>query len=509
MKFEVTQESGKGIQEITLYHKGEQLVFPTPSYKSASITARDELFDHTNTFLEKLGEERTDALWQVYQQAHEIVRSVNDIGVMQEELSKVVAKLYEIVEYEDVRKYVYRGDIQFPPNLKTDYTEADLRTRNYQIRTYLRDEYIDLVVLVMGLRFMIPIWGMSIGLIAEQHGNLFKEQVAVKVLDDSLVSKWEPFTRLIRYVECSVDDKAIGLSVMFGCLSTSEIPEHLTALALVRKLAPATLNPRQDGDNLIKILFNFISHTNDRMDTRFGGRVSSRNLIRENAEEDNSSVWDVFTINQEIPHGDQVTIEVFTENVELMAKRLYEDIDMDKVKLCLKTLGKYEDIGEYYHQLPMVMWVMGEVIPPNGFEGLSHDAIYRCMAVSQAWLWQHGFYELAILMTASRATAIDDDEFIALDLSKVEKALVERLNILYPYWRQETGRIIKDKRTNLALKAIDKVCKETNVCEWKSNAPEELNKLFDGLASDKTWVLSGDIKSQLASLILKLYEKTE
>ncbi len=507
MKFEVTEQRSKGIQEVSLEYKGETLKFKTTSYKTASITAREELFDHTNLFLAKLPEASRKALWDLYKEAHEILKLSSTTTALLSDLTEIERKIYEIVKYEDVRKYVYTGDIRFPAHLKTEYTDNDLRTRNYQIRTYLKPEYIDLVVLVLGLRFMLPIWGDVLDSIKKHHGNLVKEQIVIKALVKKKVeiTNWPPYQRLQQFVEHTVDENKIGLAVVFGCLPASEVPMHLLSLALVRKLAPATLDPRQDSDNLIKIVFNYITHTNDRMDNRFGGRVSERKVARENAEEDNSSVWDTLQVNQEIPHGDQETIEVFTENVEQMARCLYDEIDMDKVNKCLKRLKKAGDIGESYHQIPMVMWVMGKIIPPDGIEGLLHDAIYRCMAVTQAYLWQHGFIELAILMTASR-NEDDDEEFTAVDPGKYDKALVERLNALYPYWRQDTGRIQQGKRTNVAIAAINDVTKSISQCEWVSNAPDELNAEFDALASDKTWLISGNSRNQFASLVLHLFE---
>ena len=503
MKFEVAELRSKGIQAISISHKGKTLKFNTSCYKTASISSRDDMFHHTNEFLARLPEEKKDELWALYEQIDDIMRISHTASVMLADTTEAIRRIYEIVTYEDVRHYVYRGDVRFPAHLKTEYTENDLRTRNYQIRTYLKDEYIDLVVLVMGFRFMLPIWGDLIDKVKQQYGNLVKEHIVVRELKSTAISKWPPYERLCKFVEHTVDENKIGLSVMFGCLSTSEVPDHLTALAIVRKLAPGTLDPQVDSDNLIKIVFNYITHTNDRMDTRFGGRVATRSVIRD-SEEDNSSVWDTLQTNQEIPHGDQETIEVFTENVETMAKRLYEDIDMDKVWACVNKLKTFEDIGEYPHQIPMVMWVMGKIISPDGFEALLHDSIYRCMAVTQAFLWQKGYIELAVLITASRIPS--DEDFNPLDLSKFDKTLVERLNELYPYWRQETGRVQPGKRTNVATSAINKVVKDLNACEWRSNAPDKLNREFDALASDKTWLISGDIRNQFARLILDLFE---
>jgi hypothetical protein len=509
MKFEVAELSNnkKGVQAIALVSGNDILPWPTKGYKSASIADPLSLFDDLNDFISRYPKEKQDDLWRIYSEISNAFKAEPP----QEELDKIlknqIAKIYSIVKYSDVRTFVYQsGTISFPPNLKTEYSENDKRTRNYEVRTYLKEEYVDLVILVMAFRFMVPIWGEYVAAVSKDSGNLFKEAIALDLLSKSEIVEWGPFKRLRSYVEFSIDDNRIGLSVLFGGLSTVELPKHLMGLAVVRKLAVSPLQPKADGDNLIKILYNFVTGTNTRMDSRFGGNVGTKRLIKENGEEDNSSVWDMYKINQDIPDGDKMLIEVFTENPLLMAEKIYPDIDLKKVEVCLARTAKLENLGDYPHQLALCKWVVGKVIPPDGVEVLSKKALLRTLAVTQAVLWQMEMFELALLVTASKVEMDDDVIFTPIESSKIEKLLVERLHVLYPYWRQETGKLDPNKRTNLAVRAIEKVTKEANVCEWMHNSPKEIANAFGGISITKTWRLSSDIRSQLARMILSLYE---
>ncbi len=60
MKFEVAELRSKGIQAISISHKGKTLKFNTSCYKTASISSRDDMFHHTNEFLARLPEEKKD-----------------------------------------------------------------------------------------------------------------------------------------------------------------------------------------------------------------------------------------------------------------------------------------------------------------------------------------------------------------------------------------------------------------------------------------------------------------
>lgn len=509
MRIEVAELSNnnKSIQAIALVRGSERILWPTPGYRSASITDRETLFDDLNIVVAKMSKEDQDKLWNIYMTCRTIFDTVFESEARHEQLKAQVKALYQVIGYTDLRSFVYRGGtIDFPANLKTEYSENDRRTRNYEARTYLKEEYIDLTILVMAFRFMIPIWGEYVTIVTEENGNLFKEGIALSLLNGSDIVEWQPMKRLRSYVEFTIDDNRIGLSVLFGNLSTVEIPKHLMALAVVRKLAVSPLHPKTDADNLIKILYNFVTGTNGRMDSRFGGNVGTKRLIKENGDEDNSSVWDMYKINQDIPDGDKITIEVFTENVPLMAEKIYPDIDQGKVARCLEYTAKLQQMEIYPHQLAMCKWVVGKVIPPDGVEILSKQALLRTLAVTQTVLWELGLFELALLATASKVELDDDIMFTPIESSKIDKSLIERLHVLYPYWRQETGKLDPNKRTNPAIKAIDKICKEANTSEWIPTAPKEVVEGFGRIGSNKSWQLSSDIRSQMATMILALYE---
>lgn len=514
MRIEVAELSNnnKSIQAIALVRGSQRIVWPTPGYKSASIVDREALFDELNALVAKFPEEKQQQLWDIYMDVRQTLDTVFDHDALNDRLKDAVKDLYGVITYPDVRSFVYRsGMVSFPSNLKTEYSDNDRRTRNYEERTYLKEEYVDLVILVLAYRFMIPIWGEYVTLVTKKSGNLYKEHDAMKLIQRSPLAEWAPLKRLRSYVEFSIDDNRIGLSVVFGGLSTVELPKHLMSLAVVRKLAVSPLTPKTDSDNLVKILYNFVTGTNGRMDSRFGGNIGAKRLIKENGEEDNSSVWDMYKINQDIPDGDKILIEVFTENAPLMASKIFDvpdvkTLDQKKVAVCLKAANKLDELEIYPHHLAMTKWVVGKVIPPDGVEALSKKALLRSMAVTQAILWELGLFELAMLVTASKVEMDEDMLFTPIESSKIEKPLIERLHAVYPYWRQETGKLDPNKRTNVAIKAIDKICKEANTSEWASNAPAEIVEGFGRLSVTKTWRLSADIRSQMATMILALNE---
>lgn len=504
MKIFVENIEGRrsGIELLTLEHKEQTIHWPVPGYKTAGIPHREHLFDDFNILTGKLPENQQDALWQLYKEAREILNQVTDLSTLFAELSRVVAHIYEIVDYELVRRYVYAsGNVQLPRNLKTSYGDGDIVER-----TYLKDDYVGMVILALGMRFMVPIWGEYLSIVTDRTGSEYKEKSVYDLIKRSTLYHWQPLERLNEYVDATVGDLDSSLSTLLGGLSSVEIPQYMLALGVVRKLAVGPISAYTEDDNLIRSFYNFVDGNSKRLDVRFAGNIAPKKPLREGADDDNSSVWDMYKINQGVSDGDKVLIEVFTEDVETMLYRVHPDMeDLDKVNQCMVIMSKLHDIDVEYHHVVFTQWVLAKAVPPKGVQSLNKKSLLRCMAVTQAVLWDWGYHELALLMGAQRVKNDRSDVFIGLDgRNRVHRDLVEKLNETHPYYRRRSRKLDPGKRENVAIKAIDTVCDSFVRDEWRINAPEALMNAHGHTQITRVLTVSGDIKNQMAKLILQI-----
>lgn len=491
-----------GIELLILKHKEETIHWPVPGYKTAGIPHRERLFDDFNSLVEKLPENHQEAIWALYKEARDVLNQVTDLPALFAELSKIVAQIYDIVDYETVRRYVYvSGNIQLPHNLKTAYGDGDIVER-----TYLKDDYIGMVILALGMRFMVPIWGEYLSIVSERTGSEFKEKSVYDLIKRSNLFRWQPLERLNEYVAATVGDLDSSLSTLLGGLSSVEIPQYMLALGVVRKLAIGPVSAYTDDDNLIRSFYNFVDGNSKRLDVRFAGNIAPKKPLHEGADDDNSSVWDMYKINQGVSDGDKVLIEVFTEDVDNMISRIHPDMeDMEKLELCMSTMTKLHNIDVEYHHVVFTQWVLAKVLPPKGVQSLNKKSLLRCMAVVQAVLWDWGFHELALLMGAQRIKNDRSDMFIGLDgRNRVHRDLVEKLNETHPYYRRRSRKVDPNKRENIVVKAIDTVCDSFVRDEWRINAPEALMNAHGHTQITRVMTISGDIKNQMAKLVLHI-----
>lgn len=505
MKFIVDAVINKGIAIIRIDHDNEvPMILSAGSYSTAAIIPRDTLFKELNEYLATWSEERQDRLWDIYVSVHaNLTNSDINTEALTQNLSELVAQIYQLATYENLKTFVYRADLQYPEDLSETYQEYGPRGRNYRERTYIKNEYRELVALALGLRLMIPIWGIYIQLIVGKSGNYYKEAEAVDLLDQAGVKDWPPYVRMEEYVAASVDGEA-SLSTLMGGLSSDKIPEHLTSLALVRKIAVGPLSVNNDKDSLARILFNYVTGTHGRLDTRFTGSTGPiiAKRLRSNDEEDNSSVWDMLNQTQDITDGDKMTIEIYTEGVDVLIERTCPELSMSRVQQCISACSRNESRTVAPFQKALIVWVV-RTISPDARELLSKKAILRLMGLVQATLDHWGFHELAIMVSAEKLESSHEESFMPSETrNKITRDQMVILNEQYPYYRQETKRLDPNKRRNEVVKAIDEVVDQMAGHQWKPLAPRNIVEKIPVAQAMGYLYISGDIKQQLAAMII-------
>src|SRR5690606_22049939 len=91
-----------------------------------------------------------------------------------------------------------------------------------QARTYLRDDYRELVIFALALRPMVPIWGEYIRTSGDIAGNVYKEYAAMRLMINSWPSKCKPRERLLEYLENLIPRDPKNNSAIWSGLGTTE-----------------------------------------------------------------------------------------------------------------------------------------------------------------------------------------------------------------------------------------------------------------------------------------------
>ncbi|MNP89046.1 hypothetical protein D3C85_14420 [compost metagenome] len=514
MRIEMSKPTESGYENIVVSHGDTNLSLLIGSYHSAAITDKANLFKEANEFIaQMLTEAEQLKMWEIYVKVSEYLGSDGIVGsyFVREEIEKLVRQIYSVVTYDRLRTYVDKAAFQIPTDVSEVFEEYNARGRsNYRNRTYIKADYMDLQAIALGLRFMVPIWGVFIQNVSAEHGNGFKESEAVKMVEMAGMAEWPPYKRMLEYVEASIgkDTAAITMTTVMAGLSSEEVPRHLMAMAMVRKIAVGVISTSKETESLARSLFNYVNGTFQRMDGRFqsvtGIVMPKKTRISDKTDEDNSSVWDDYSQTTDITEGARQLIEVFTEKVETIVMRSREPVELSRVQQCIAVCSRHESRPILPFQKALIFWVIRS-ISPEARELMTKQIMLRLMGIAQAILSHCGYHELAILVSAEEFIHDDGTAFMPSETrNKITKQQAEILDQQYPYYRQETKRQDPGKRSNVAVIAIDKVVDEMSARAWKPHAPRDIVEKIPMLSQMGYMYISGDIKRQLAEMIIRV-----
>ncbi len=518
MKIEIADDERENPRSVKLSHDGNTLFFNVATYtktydRSESVNPH-KMFDELNAYWETNTPEQLNRIWDVYMRSHQALKFQTDLVVIEKMLRRYVAEMYAQVNLKAVRDWVvFKSNIMIPASLKDQYEESELQ--DYRDRTYLRKDYIDLVAMVLGVRMMVPLWGEFIA-VSESETSQFKEYVAMRLLYESDIVVSDAMTRLRDYVRATIvnskENNVSAAAILVG-ISTTELPDYVTAMAVVRRLAIGDISPPDENSHIITNIHQYIGNTLRSQDRKFGGkqfggRVTDKNEATNNRngpDEQTVSMAEMYKVKQEVPDGDLVALSVYTENVHGMASKVDPTIPPELVNACMESIAKLDKEPVLKHQVVLVQWTMKDVLPTRAGESLDKPSIMRAMAVTQALLWHWGFYDIAALVTASKLPNNSTSYGyggIGDGRGRIPKEIMDQLQLLFPHYVQGKGKQQSMRAVNVGAKSVDTFADIITESSWRLNCPNALIEKTNRLENSKRMVVPGDLRIQLARLIL-------
>lgn len=527
MKMElIPQGLGGGPLILELSHGNEKqqwdvsLYAPRSSEKAAQLDDV-RLFEEINGYWAWIPMDRQLAIWQIYTKIRDVLDNNFDIAALHQKLQTLVKQLYDTMPLAEIRHWrAFHSRVRIPNSVKEEYGPDD-----NHVRTYLRADYVDLVALAIAVRPMVPIWGEYINSTRRETGNVFKELMALSLLyytklqnPDPASPDPDPMERLRMFVEAvmrnTMSEKGPSATAILGGLGSVEQPDWVMALTVVRRLAIGEISAADDTSHIVTNIFNYIGSTlrstDKKIGGKFGGKVNEKNPpSNSTAEEANASIVEMYKVTQEVSDGAKVTLNVYTRQTLTMAQRIWPEIDTNKLGLCLQAAQNLARQPIHDHHTVLVQWVMAPCLPPRGVPLLAKPALLRTIGVTQAVLWEWGFYDLAVMASATPLPTHRGEMIASLESrTRIPKDLMEELQVLYPHYAQPRGKQYTTRQSNVAARAIDEYCELIARTDWQLHAPAELINLSSRLPNTKKLIIPSDIRAQLARLIIRIARST-
>lgn len=534
MNINVGKYSKLTFTSITVTHTGEpELNFDGGGYRTARMVQRthgtdDEidngLFKEVNDFIDKLSQEKQAALYNCYATAESLFQNYDESSLsgdassaniqnytLEDDLKALVKQIYTIITFEDLHDYVkFNRELKIPPELSDEYLTDDKITPLYVDRTYKLSEYIDLMALCLGLRFMIPLWGPYLKISAASEGMAMKEYHSFSILRGSALHMSRAYERMDVYVRANLDTKDLNMAPVLHFLSEEEIPTYAIAHTVIRKMSIAPLSWESDKHHLMKILYSYATNKIKGLGMNLEPGVQDK-TDRGFFEDDNSSVFCLFKMKEQLSAGELEVFKVYIENYVRAGKSVASDIDERKIELCVTNTLKLKNWRGTEIQKGLVAWTLSPVITGSIIPLLQRRYLLIAMGITQAVLWHWGLHELAMLVTA-RVDNPDPNAFNPTGgKAKLSQTTLTRLDEVYQHEFPLRKHVEGGWSHNTGVRGIELFHKHLSVEDWIVQCPKALVKEYDAIKQDDVAVTgllepSPDLRESLAELLFKLHD---
>lgn len=521
IQFLVTETRGSGFTEVTVEYKKERVTFGTRVYSKVRPNHPKGVFYELNEYLKSLPEETSETIFECYKNMRELYDMDFEPTHIANALNKQVIDLYAAIDINKARRWLNTiGNLYVPPDIEKAIT-ADSRYTNRD-QTYVEEDYIDKATFALLVRLMTPIFGEYMDQTTEQE--LYKETEAVALLSGTSLSQW-PFghyyadtneerpsvmEKLANYITFCTSDKATTLGNLWNGQAGVDIPVHLKAKVIVRRLTILSLNDHTINHSMTSNIFRYVKSNSEPTERtsaeavkdKYGGAVSE--------EDDRKSFLEEYKTKQRVSAGDIVAFNLDAEDYKLMATKVDPEIDMSKLEDCIIAMETILEFEISPHQVLLAQWVMAKAFPSRAFYHIDKKAANYLIATAQALLWHWGYEDLAVFMQVEPVFQASLGSTNQLTQSKMGTRIAGRyktdLEEHFPHMRQ--GRLTasgsRNPPENMAANAINTVSAALRSSDWIYRGPDRLYSDSEQDSPTRVLVVPVNNKHRLTEMVIHL-----
>lgn len=499
---------------LKIVHKSESCHWNLDYYAKVQDVTTDKVFHFLNQFIATLQTSRQKALFDVYQKARGEIDAVVDPNMLHRRLTQTIKELYQLVDFDEIRQFTrYNADIKVPSVIADEYSQLGIseRSQDYRESTYLRADYIDLINLAIYLKFTIPIWAEYARLISKAGNMTFREYQTMSLLNSSQAIDVAPMNRLRSYIETQIDSEknSSHLSAVLGGLGTTEIPDWMLAIVVIRKLVIVDLSSYERERNVVSVIYSYVKNNTKSIDRKFSGYIKNKPKPRQERDDNEKFVLETYKIKQDASDGDLMVLSIYAENPVAMAQRIEPNVEPERVMQCYNYCYHLTDIVFSMGQLTLLRWAMSPILPPQSIQNIRKSSLLSMIACAQAVMWFRGHYDLAKLVAAHEL--VDDVGMLVGGSDSHRRIPKEYANWFDSYYPHSSDRGDRDRsrQTNVTIKAIEALTKDFIKCHWVVHGPPELLEQGSDVDGDQVLMIPQDFRIQLACWTLELAQYQE
>lgn len=496
---------------MRVFHGNESAFFTFFTFKRGAFENNNDVFTHINRFWARQSEDFQYSVFKIYKRIEDYLDDIFTKEELADKLKEAIKELYELHPFQKMKNWmINESNLRVPEGFGKTYIDDPDRNTSLE-KTYLYDDYRDLMVLCLSLRLMVPIWASYVRLMRNHAGNGLKELSSFKLLERTEFSNHPAMDKLHGYIRANIR-KENNTVVPVNFISEYDQPYWILSLLCVRKICVGDLDPTDPRANLVTLVSNFIKIKTVYNDSDFASRLHIKDTKEGSGSDENKiSTMEGVRTNTEIAIVEAEELKFSVENIYNVADKFFPMLPKILLENALETskilMNRETGNNRILPPQRMLMgWVMKKAIVPFGIDFLDLDIQVRCLALTQAALWYRGHTYLALLSTAYSSAGSDHLHVVntTAGRSRVSDDLQKELRKWFPHVRTVQTRKAPAKESCFVLNDIDLTCNDLSNAVWRATADKELYRQCLGESHNRQIPILPEIRIKLMELAIDI-----
>lgn len=470
-------------------------------------------FKLLNAYLDYKGGEFKSELFERLKEAEENVVMLigkQDIHPLPYHIAHPIFDLFDILDVFNFVKNIYK--IKPPSNLMDEFDmlyETD--GRGTRVQTYLKDDYLELAALSIIIKIgMLPVYHFAYTK-NQEITCLQKEYILFHFIKSHKIYETPPMVKLLNLVDKLLNlptnkPEETSIRILESRLPKDEMIIVNLAKIVIQRLSIATIVDDDEEKNIVTKIYNYINNKlkpSGDISTSYREKSPLKDVESSEAG-DKESIIESHRTMDDIPKGFQVeldwAISVADDVIDQMPNGYKKYIDRQLMLDALNFCDVFKNGNIQDEQVAILGIIFKRVTDPRSLKQVSIESIINLLAIGFSYLWNLGFKQLALLLTAQENVISLDSMTInsRVNQSRLSKEIKEKLTELFPYERptNETTTV------NLADEWINNVANKLFEKKWMATAYDTY--VMDGLGEkNNNLLLPANLKVLLAEFLIK------
>lgn len=437
----------------------------------------------------------------LYKKVEEIIM-LDLSGKPSKQYKEYLYKILDTIDYDIAVKFITEhNEVTAPSKLGDVFNELIVSdARGNRVKTYLKSEYYELIVLVMASKAIV---GPLCELASINKQSVISSQVAfslIRYIEDHPIFNTPSAIKLKGFVDSNTYNKKNedGLSVLSyrKKVSVDELGSFVFSQIFLKSFC--SVIPENDTN---------AKHTVNLAYSALNNLLNKANAVRENVtvkklrndEDDKESVFETYRESTDLMLGQVVEFEHVLSEPHKLLKTILDMEGMhevlDHALVFLEPL-KTDKINRSIELI--TSWVLHDALDSRSILYVKTEYFVNAIAVAFTYLWMRGHRDVARMLTIFK---IKDEGFaISFSANKIglKKDAIIRMNELFTVKEELHSKTQKEEKNSVAI-TIEKTVSFMYVGSYKYLVN---NEYLDGLPRNVE--VNSDIRNLLAEVIVDI-----